>query len=88
MKRARWLTTRSQARWMQRSGIIGEWNVVEPNWDIMTSIQHPNGYEVCRIEAEVLDEESVGPEFHEADVDSFGNVYDNAYHNEFEYVDE
>jgi len=82
--RASWLTSRSHAAWMESAGIIRNHKVVEGNVMICFSKQCPKGYEVCRVEAEVLEPEHCKPQFNEGD-----RGYElQGYHNDWRLVAE
>lgn len=79
---ARWLTSRSQADWNVWAGITGPYKVVEANVLQLTSQQCPNGYEVCRVEAEILKPEHLG--LHRSKGDA--GHESQGYHNEWKIV--
>jgi hypothetical protein len=84
MKRARWLTSESQARWMAQSGLIQDWKIIQRFVYSKKSLQCPNGYEVIRIEAAIVNPERdyFGKRFCKGDFDGEG------YDNEWEWVDQ
>lgn len=88
-RRARWLSSRSQAEWMVKSGIIRDLRILKENVFQRYSYQHPEGYWVSRVEAIIINPEGefwerryLGQENHKGDDGFFGN-----YFNEWEWID-
>jgi len=87
--KAQWLTTRSQANWMVFAGIITSFEVIESNVAVKKSKQHPEGYEVCRVEADIVnpkgdwEQKHCGPGFSPADD---GCDVREGYHNDWRWI--
>ena len=55
MRKARLLTNRSNINWMISSGIIRDATVIQPNVLTKYSQQCTTGYEICRVEINIID---------------------------------